>query len=70
MSERLTTTRSAAGAAFAEHRWQLRGEFEGRASLQLVPHLVSQLTYPLSEVPEAICYLKAGHARGKIVIAV
>ena len=27
-------------------------------------------TYPLSEVPEAIRYLKAGHARGKIVIAV
>ena len=27
-------------------------------------------TYPLSEVPDAIRYLKAGHARGKIVIAV
>jgi NADPH:quinone reductase-like Zn-dependent oxidoreductase len=27
-------------------------------------------TYPLSQVPDAICYLKAGHARGKIVIAV
>ena len=27
-------------------------------------------TYPLSEVPEAIRYLKAGHARGKIIIAV
>jgi len=27
-------------------------------------------TYPLSEVPEAIRYLEAGHARGKIVITV
>ena len=27
-------------------------------------------TYPLGEVPEAIRYLKAGHARGKIIIAV
>ncbi len=27
-------------------------------------------TYPLSEVPEAIQYLKAGHARGKVVISV
>ncbi len=27
-------------------------------------------TYPLSEVPDAIRQLKAGHARGKIVIAV
>ena len=25
-------------------------------------------TYPLSEVPEAIGYLEAGHARGKVVI--
>ena len=27
-------------------------------------------TYPLSQVPEAITYLEAGHARGKVVIAV
>jgi NADPH:quinone reductase-like Zn-dependent oxidoreductase len=27
-------------------------------------------TYPLSQVPDAIGYLRAGHARGKIVIAV
>jgi NADPH:quinone reductase-like Zn-dependent oxidoreductase len=27
-------------------------------------------TYPLGEAPEAIRYLEAGHARGKIVIAV
>ena len=27
-------------------------------------------TYPLSEVPEAICYLEEGHARGKVVITV
>ena len=27
-------------------------------------------TFPLSEVPEAIRHLKAGHARGKIVITV
>jgi NADPH:quinone reductase-like Zn-dependent oxidoreductase len=26
--------------------------------------------YPLSEVPEAIQYVEAGHARGKIVITV
>ena len=26
--------------------------------------------YPLSEVPEAIRYLEAGHARGKVVITV
>jgi NADPH:quinone reductase-like Zn-dependent oxidoreductase len=27
-------------------------------------------TYPLSAVPEAIGYLEAGHARGKVVIRV
>jgi len=27
-------------------------------------------TYPLGEAPEAIRYLEAGHARGKIVITV
>jgi NADPH:quinone reductase-like Zn-dependent oxidoreductase len=27
-------------------------------------------SYPLSEVPEAIRYLKAGHARGKVVVIV
>ncbi len=27
-------------------------------------------TYPLSEVPEAICYMEGGHARGKVVITV
>jgi NADPH:quinone reductase-like Zn-dependent oxidoreductase len=26
--------------------------------------------YPLSEVPEAIWYMRNGHARGKVVIAV
>jgi NADPH:quinone reductase-like Zn-dependent oxidoreductase len=27
-------------------------------------------TYPLSQVPDAIRYLSAGHARGKVVITV
>jgi NADPH:quinone reductase-like Zn-dependent oxidoreductase len=27
-------------------------------------------SYPLSDVPEAIRYLEAGHARGKVVITV
>jgi len=27
-------------------------------------------TYPLSEAPEALAYLEAGHARGKVVISV
>jgi NADPH:quinone reductase-like Zn-dependent oxidoreductase len=27
-------------------------------------------TYPLSETPEALRYLEAGHARGKVVITV
>jgi NADPH:quinone reductase-like Zn-dependent oxidoreductase len=27
-------------------------------------------TYPLAEVPEAIRYLEAGHARGKVLISV
>jgi NADPH:quinone reductase-like Zn-dependent oxidoreductase len=27
-------------------------------------------TYTLNQVPEAIRYLEAGHARGKVVIAV
>jgi hypothetical protein len=27
-------------------------------------------THPLSETPEAIRYLQAGHARGKVVITV
>jgi NADPH:quinone reductase-like Zn-dependent oxidoreductase len=27
-------------------------------------------TYPLSEAPDAIRYLEAGHARGKVVITV
>lgn len=26
-------------------------------------------TYPLADVPEAIRYMRSGHARGKIVIA-
>ena len=31
---------------------------------------VIERRYPLSEVPEAIRYVEAGHARGKIVITV
>jgi NADPH:quinone reductase-like Zn-dependent oxidoreductase len=31
---------------------------------------ITDRTYPLSEVPEAIRYLEAGHARGKVVISV
>jgi NADPH:quinone reductase-like Zn-dependent oxidoreductase len=31
---------------------------------------VRDRTYPLREVPEAIRYLKAGHAQGKVVITV
>ena len=27
-------------------------------------------TYPLNQVPEALRYLEAGHARGKVVIGV
>ena len=27
-------------------------------------------TYPLSEVPEAIRHMRAGHARGKLVITI
>lgn len=27
-------------------------------------------TYPLREAPEAIRYVEAGHARGKVVLAV
>ena len=27
-------------------------------------------TYPLAEVPEAVRYVEAGHARGKVVITV
>lgn len=38
------------------------------ASGTIVP--VIDRTYPLAETPEAIRYLEAGHARGKIVIAV
>ncbi len=48
------------------------------ADLQVLTELIEtdkvrpviDTTYPLSEVPEAIRHLKAGHARGKIVIAV
>jgi NADPH:quinone reductase-like Zn-dependent oxidoreductase len=35
---------------------------------QVVP--VIDRTYPLAEAPEALRYLEAGHARGKVVIAV
>ncbi len=35
---------------------------------KIVP--VINRTYPLKEVPEAIRYLEAGHARGKVVITV
>ena len=31
---------------------------------------VIDMTYPLSEVPEAIRHLEQGHARGKVVITV
>jgi NADPH:quinone reductase-like Zn-dependent oxidoreductase len=49
-----------------------------QADLQFVAELleagkirpVIDKTFPLSEVPEAIRYLTAGHARGKIVITV
>jgi NADPH:quinone reductase-like Zn-dependent oxidoreductase len=49
-----------------------------QADLQFVTELIEagkirpviDKTFPLSEVPEAIRYLTAGHARGKIVIAV
>jgi NADPH:quinone reductase-like Zn-dependent oxidoreductase len=27
-------------------------------------------TYPLAQVPEAVSYLEAGHARGKVIISV
>ncbi|MEE8536607.1 MAG: NAD(P)-dependent alcohol dehydrogenase [Acidobacteriota bacterium] len=35
---------------------------------KLTPHI--DRTYPLSQVPEAICYLREGQAKGKIVITV
>jgi NADPH:quinone reductase-like Zn-dependent oxidoreductase len=35
---------------------------------KLTPHI--DKTYPLSEVPEAIRYLQAGRAKGKVVITV
>ena len=35
---------------------------------KLMPHI--DKTYPLSEVPEAIRYLQAGRAKGKVVITV
>jgi NADPH:quinone reductase-like Zn-dependent oxidoreductase len=35
---------------------------------RLTPHI--DRSYPLSEVPEAIRYLQAGHAKGKVVITV
>lgn len=38
------------------------------ASGQVVPLVERQ--YPLSQVPEAIRYLEAGHAQGKLVISV
>ena len=49
-----------------------------QADLQFVAELIEagkirpviDRTFPLSEVPEAIRYLTAGHARGKIVITV
>ena len=49
-----------------------------QADLQFVTELIAagkirpliDKTFPLREVPEAIRYLTAGHARGKIVITV
>jgi NADPH:quinone reductase-like Zn-dependent oxidoreductase len=49
-----------------------------QADLQFVTELIEagkirpliDKTFPLREVPEAIRYLTAGHARGKIVITV
>jgi NADPH:quinone reductase-like Zn-dependent oxidoreductase len=49
-----------------------------QADLQFVAELIEggkirpviDKTFPLSEAPEAIRYLTAGHARGKIVITV
>jgi NADPH:quinone reductase-like Zn-dependent oxidoreductase len=43
----------------------LFAEIEGG---QLVPSI--EQTYPLSEMPNAMRHLKAGRARGKLVIAV
>jgi NADPH:quinone reductase-like Zn-dependent oxidoreductase len=60
---------------------QRLGTFEAKQSkedLQVLKELIESgmvspvidRTYPLSEMPEAIRYLEAGHARGKVVITV
>jgi NADPH:quinone reductase-like Zn-dependent oxidoreductase len=60
---------------------QRLGAFEAKRSkedLQVLKELIESgkvspvidRTYPLSETPEAIRYLEAGHARGKVVITV
>jgi NADPH:quinone reductase-like Zn-dependent oxidoreductase len=60
---------------------QRLGTFEAKArqeDLQVLKELIESgkvspvidRTYPLREVPEAIRYLEAGHARGKVVITV
>jgi NADPH:quinone reductase-like Zn-dependent oxidoreductase len=35
---------------------------------EVVP--VVEATYPFTDVPEAMCHLEAGHARGKIAITI
>jgi NADPH:quinone reductase-like Zn-dependent oxidoreductase len=63
---------------FVQHRLRMFIVKEHYEDLQFLTELIEagkitpviDRTYPLSDVPEAIRYLEAGHARGKIVIEV
>ena len=67
---RLTCPRSQKlGTLIATARKEDLEELRGLVEAGRVTPVVDR-TFPLSEVPEAIRYLRDGHARGKVVITV
>jgi NADPH:quinone reductase-like Zn-dependent oxidoreductase len=63
---------------FVGHRLRMLASRQHHSDLQLLAELIESgsvtpvidRTYPLADVPDAIRYLKEGHARGKIVVRV
>lgn len=64
--------------SFVGHKLISRTARWGKDDLVLMRELMQEgrvvsvidRTYPLAEVPEAVRYLEAGHAQGKVVITV
>jgi NADPH:quinone reductase-like Zn-dependent oxidoreductase len=65
-------------APFVRHRMSAPIAIVGPGDLRALSELIDagrirpvvDRTYPLAEAPEAVAYLRAGHARGKVVVTV